>query len=590
MTKQPLLLCTICFILGILGQDFFQLNSKSWGVILGISTLFLGLGLVKKRIFDKLKSVFLLHFFVVVGSFCHFLNLQKPKLPQLSDNKLQNITFQLTKKLNSNEKNKRYKIEILNLEKPFSAVISIPKEQKELDYQHYYSAEAYLNLVQKPQHSYQFDYQKYLARQNIYFQGYIPNEIIAQEKENISFLDLIKQKRLDLLHKIENSALKPQNKALLKGIILADRTEMDRSVIQDFTQTGLIHILAISGSHMAIIFMMILLVLKPIFPVKWRNFPIYISLFCIWIFAIFIDFGSSVVRSCLMISIYYFYVFLQRMPNILHSIALSALMILIMDTHQIFDVGFQLSFFAVLGIFGFYQPVKRLFGKPKNQAVRWLVNTLAITFSAQVAVLPLVIFYFHQFSPMSVLINVPSILIAEIFIIFSFVMCILFGINLMLDGLLKIYDIFATFFLDMVHFFADMDFSFTENIPFSWAEMMILFGIVYVFRKILLDFSVKNGVSLLTLIFLFFSVRIGLNVYFWQKEEVLSHQFFKQNIVSIKNGNHATFFVSENNDIQKVRQYIIAPYSTAMRIDSIETKTTPPHTSLKINGKTYEIR
>lgn len=591
MTKQPLLFCTICFILGIFWQDFFQLNGKFLGVILGISILFLGLGLVKKRIFDKLKSIFLLHFFVVLGGFCHFLNTQTGDfLPHITENKTQNIVFQLRKKLNSNEKNKRYGVEILNHEKPFSVVISIPKEQEELDFRHYYSASAYLNPTQKPQHDYQFDYQKYLARQGIYVQGYIPNEISKTPKTDLGWGDFINQKRLLLIQNIDNSALQNPNKALLKGIILADRTEIDRDTIQNFSRTGLIHILAISGTHIGIIFMLILFVFKPIFSVKYRYFPIYISLSCIWIFAIFIGLGTSVFRACLMISIYYLMMILQRKPDTLHAIGLSALIILSMDTQQVFNIGFQLSFLAVLGIFGFYRPIVQYFGKPKNIITKWLINTFALTISAQIAVLPLTIFYFNQSSPMAILFNIPAIAFAQIFIVFSFLVCVLLGVNVHSDFILKIYDHLSSLFLKMVNFFTKIDFSFVENIAFSPLELVLFFGILYCLRKILMDFSSKNIHHFLCSIFVFVGVKMLIDVHFWQKEEILEHHFFKQNIISIKQGEQCSFLISDNTDMQKINNHIINPYITHRRIEHIQIKKLPENTEVNINGKNYMIK
>lgn len=590
MTKQPLLFCTLFFILGIIGQDFFQWNGWAVGMSLGTSIILLGIGFIKNIFLDKIKSVFLLLFFGALGSFCHFLNTQREKFsPPIVENQTQNIVFQLTKKLNSNEKNKRYEVKILNHERPFSVVISIPKEQEELDFRHYYSAKAYLNPTQKPQYDYQFDYQKYLARQDIFYQGYIPNSFNKKPRNGISFQDQIKQWRLDLLQKIDISSLELQNKSLLKGIILADRTEIDRDTIQNFSQTGLIHILAISGTHMVIIFALILSVFKPIFSVRYRNFPIYISILSIWIFALFIGFGNSVMRSCLMISLYYTMLILQRKPSTLHTLGLSALIILIIDTQQVFNIGFQLSFLAVLGIWGFHRPISQLFGKQKNIITKWLVNSFALTFSAQIAVLPLTIFYFNQFSPMTILFNIPAIAFAQLFIVLSFLICILFGVNFTPNILLNFYDNLASFFLKMVSFFTKIDFSFIPNIPFSLWEVVILFVFLYFLRKILIQFSIKNILHLSFIILIFWGTRLFINFHHWQKEEILEHQYFKQNIISIKQGDQCVFLIKEHSDLKKIQQYIITPYTTQRRIKHWEIKTLP-QSLIHLNGKNYEIK
>ncbi len=591
MNKQPLLICAISFGLGIFFQDKFDF--PFWGtaatLVLGIVGFLAGF-FIRNFFFDRLKSAFLVFLFLGIGIFLHFLSSNSIQNFDFEKNKTTEIVFQLNKKLNSNERNKRYEVEILNFKKPFSAVISIPKEQKELDFLHFYSAEAYLNPTQKPQYDFQFDYQKYLARQNIHYQGFIPNEISFKKKESVSFADKIKQKRLDLLFRIDNSSLQPQNKAILKGIILADRTEIDQEIINHFSKTGLIHILAISGSHMAIIFLMILFVLNPIFSVKYRNIPIYISLAAIWGFAIFIDYGNSVVRSCIMITVYYIMIFLQRKPNLLHSLALAGMMILSIDTQQLFDVGFQLSFLAVFGIFWLYKPITNHYKPLKNRAIRFILNTFSLSLAAQLTTLPLILFYFHQFSIMSVFINVVSIMVSQGFIIFSFIVSILFGIEFTPDWLLEIYDWCASFFLNMVAFFSKTDFSFVENVSIEIPELIILFVLVYLLRSVFEKPNVKTFTHFSFFILLFIFTRILTNFYFWKKEEILLHSFFKQNIISVKQGDKAVFIMSDEADTEKINNFIIKSYITSRRVKNIEIKKVEPMTRLKINQTIYEIK
>lgn len=589
MNKQPLFVCTLGFISGICFQDYFNL-SQLWvisGIVLGV--ILFGLGNIKTLFFDKIKSVFLLFLFFSLGIFIHFLNSQPEQLPVLTKNKPINIVFKLEQKLNSNEKNRRYEIQILNFKNPFSAVISIPKNQQELNFLHIYNTKAYLNPTEKPQHDFQFNYQKYLARQKIFVQGYIPNEISAIPKTELSFTDRIKHQRWILLNRIEQSSLQPQNKALLKGIILADRTEIDKEITQNFTRTGLIHILAISGSHMAIIFLLILFFLKPIFSIKYKNVPIYLSLLAIWVFAILIDYGNSVMRSCIMISIYYVMIFLQRKPDLLHSIALSALLILTWDTHQLFNIGFQFSFIAVLGIFWLYQPIIQLFGKVKNHILRFTLNSFALSFSAQLAVIPLVIYYFHQFSWLSIFINTISIFISQAFIIFSFIVCILFGFNLAVDEILDIYDLSASFFLNMIAFFSRWDFSFLQNIPLNFIELSILLFIVYFLREIFVRPNLKIFLKSLFLGLLFVLTRICYNFYWEQKDEVLSHSFYQQNLISVKKRKHITFILSETINQSKAQEFIINPYFSSRRAEFLEIKILPKGTKLKINNSFYIV-
>ncbi|MDO4762761.1 MAG: ComEC/Rec2 family competence protein [Flavobacteriaceae bacterium] len=590
MNKQPLLICVICFALGIIFQDFNQFNIRWVGAWLLLGIFLLILGFIKKLFFDQVKSLFLAFFFFSSGMFFHFLNSPQKENFNFPKNKTQYIVFQLNKKLNSNEKNKRYEVKIFHEGKAFSAVMAIPKDQKELDFLHFYTTKAYINPTEKPQHDFLFDYQKYLARQDIHYQTYTSNELLTIPKEKINFSDQIKQHRLNLLNKIDSSSvLKPKNKAFLKGIILADRTEINKETIDSFSQTGLIHILAISGSHMAVIFMLISSLLKAFFSAKYRYFPIFLSLFAIWGFAIFINFGNSVLRSCIMISVYYMMFFLQRKPNLPHAMALAGMMILFLDTHQLFNIGFQLSFLAVLGIYWLNRPIVNIFGKVKNKILKFFVNSFALSTSAQVSVAPLTLYYFHHISIFSVFINVASILFAQMLIVFSFIICVLFSFNIAFDWILTIYDFCSSQFLNFVKLFAQWDFSYMNHISMEIPEVITLLILVYFTKKIIINPNVKNALNFSYLTLLFVFIRIFTNIYFWQKDEVLSHQFFQHSLVSVKQGDKTTFYISDKTDIIKIQQYIITPYSISRRIKDIEIITQKTNKRI-INNKEYEIK
>ncbi|GAB1357014.1 hypothetical protein MASR1M29_11820 [Cloacibacterium normanense] len=526
-----------------------------------------------------------------LGVFAHELHNKEqifPNFPSSSE-----VVFTLDKKLNSNEKNKRYEVKILKVNDEINhlgLVLSVPKEEKELDFKHFYKAEIYLNKVKANAQDFGFDYQKYLGRKQIYFQGYAPNSFQVAKKENLTLSEKIKQKRLEVLRNIDQAKLSEKSKEFTKGIILADRTEMDRETVEDFSKSGLVHILAISGSHMAIIFWLILLLLKPIFPANFRNVPIVISLIFIWLFAIFIDFGSSVIRSCIMITAYYFYVLLQRKPDLLHAMAISGLAILIFDTNQLFDVGFQLSFIAVFGIFWLNEPILKYLPKPKNNVQNFLVNVVSISIAAQLATLPLVIYYFHQYSLISVIANLVVIPFSEIIIIFALLMTILLGFGFDISWLNALYDSGVQLVLKVIHFFASLDVFFFKNIPMHWSEVIVLFSMIYFLRRFLTHHHLKSLIKVGFLVILFLMLRIGFNYYENSQSEILVHEFFKEKIISVKEKDKVVFFVKNSKNLEKQKKYIIEPYLVARRVNDFKIIFVPQNVKfLVINEKNYSV-
>ena len=591
MNKQPLLILWICFIFGILISEKLSLSTVLVHVFLSFSFLFLVFSFLKIHFFFKIKEYVLSIFFLGLGVFAHELHNKEQVLPNFPSSS--EVVFTLDKKLNSNEKNKRYEVKILKVNDEINhlgLVLSVPKEEKELDFKHFYKAEIYLNKVKANAQDFGFDYQKYLGRKQIYFQGYAPNSFQVAEKENLTFSEKIKQKRLEVLQNIDQAKLSEKSKEFTKGIILADRTEMDRETVEDFSKSGLVHILAISGSHMAIIFWLILLLLKPIFPANFRNVPIVISLIFIWLFAIFIDFGSSVIRSCIMITAYYFYVLLQRKPDLLHAMAISGLAILIFDTNQLFDVGFQLSFIAVFGIFWLNEPILKYLPKPKNNVQNFLVNVVSISIAAQLATLPLVIYYFHQYSLISVIANLVVIPFSEVIIIFALLMTILLGFGFDISWLNTLYDSGVQLVLKVIHFFASLDVFFFKNIPMHWSEVIVLFSMIYFLRRFLTRHHLKSLIKVGFLVILFLMLRIGFNYYENSKSEILVHEFFKEKIISVKEKDKVVFFVKNSKNLEKQKKYIIEPYLVARRVNDFKIIFVPQNVKfLVINEKNYSV-
>ena len=592
MQKQPLFMVLVCFVVGIFLCDFFSFSTQISFGLLVLSAIFIGFILFNLRFFKKFKNIFLAFFFFSVGVFSHFLNSQKPNLPNFEGKKT--IVFKLDKKLNSNEKYRRYEViastKLAQKSYGFNAIISIPKEEKTLDFKSFYQTKVYLNRVASPNNDFQFNYAKYLARKKIYYQCFVFDEVLVSTKKELSFSEKIKQKRSEVLENINNSHLKPQVKEFLKGIILADRTEMDAEMVSDFSKSGLVHFLAISGTHFAIIFWMILWLLKPLFSAKHRNIPIVISLALLWGFAVFIDYGSSVVRSCLMISAYYGFVILQRKPDLLHALAIAGFGILIFDTQQLFDVGFQLSFLAVLGIYWLNDPFLKLFPAPKNKVQNFFFNLVSISFAAQIATLPLVIYYFHQYSLLSILANLVVLPFSEIIIIFSLVMTIFFAFGVEFYLLNSIFGKIIDVLLHVIHFFANEDFFFIKNISINIWEVFLVFVVIYYLRFVLKRFDFHLVIKFLSIVFIVVLTRILFYFYYLNKSEIMFVNYFNEKVFVVKEKEKAIFWLKNSENEGKIQKFIIDPYITSRRISNYEIKKLPSNTGfIKVNGKIFNI-
>lgn len=572
MNKQPLLLMLLCYVLGIFFCDLIPTSIHQTVFLMSFALVFTMLSFFKVKILKELKNYSLGFLFFSVGVFSHYWHSKKSEIPNFQGK--QTVVFQINKKLNSNKKYRKYEVLAKAEGNEINAILYVPKEEKQLDFKNYYQTKVYINKVESPNNDFQFDYAKYLSRKGIYYQSFATDEILETPKKTLTISEKIRQKRLEILNTIDGSKLPKREREFLKGIILADRTEMDAEMVSDFSKSGLVHFLAISGTHLAIIFWLILYLLKPIFPAKFRKIPIVLSLLFIWSFTIFIDYGSSVVRSCLMITAYYSFVLLQRKPDLLHAMAIAGFAILIFDTHQVFDVGFQLSFVAVFGIFWLNTPILKNLPRPKNKIQDFLFNVVSMSLAAQIATLPLVIFYFHQYSFLSIVANVIIVPFSEIIIIFSLLMTVLFAFKLEFSWLSFIYEKLVDFLLKSIHFFADQDWFFIKNIPLNWGELIILFVVIFLLRGLFLHQS-KTMLRFLGIALLFFMVRIIVDFYQFKKTETLVVENFNQKTIIQKEGNRAIFWADKKSNNKMLKRSIIEPYITSRRIERYEIKVDP---------------
>ena len=591
MNKQPLLLMLLCYVLGIFFCDVRPTSIHQTVFLMSFALVFTMLSFFKVKILKELKNYSLGFLFFSVGVFSHYWHSKKSEIPNFQGK--QTVVFQINKKLNSNKKYRKYEVLAKAEGNEINAILYVPKEEKQLDFKNYYQTKVYINKVESPKNDFQFDYAKYLARKGIYYQSFATDEILEAPKKTLAISEKIRQKRLEILNTIDGSKLPKREREFLKGIILADRTEMDAETVKDFNQTGLVHLLAISGSHMVIIFWLTLLIFNQILPVKFRKVSIVLSILLIWTFAIFIDYGSSVMRSCLMITCYYLMVLLQRKSDLLHSLALSAFILLTFDSNQLFDVGFQLSYVAVLGIWWLTNPIKNLFRKPRFKAEKVFYEISAMTFAAQIATLPLAIYYFHQFSFVSIIANLLIIPLSELIIVSSLVIVILIAFGFSnIPVIYKGFDVFVEYILKLIHWFSNFESLMTRNISLNIFELSILLLVIYFLKFLIKDFfNPKNLLRFGFCLLAFFVVRISFNLYQYNKEEMLVHGFYKEKIVSIKDKDHAIFWMKENKNEDKISDFVINPYLTSRRIKDFKINYIPVDSEAFVyEGKQYDLK
>ena len=273
-----------------------------------------------------------------------------------------------------------------------------------------------------------FDYRAYLARQDIV--GIIDAKGLLRIGKQDGFLPLrwIEALRIRTERVIDNiytesGTVEPSLHAqLLKGILLGKRSDLPTETLDIFRNSGTFHVLAVSGLHVGLVAMFCYF--------GFRCFRLPQKVLClltiaaVLIYACLIGFRPSVFRASLMAILFLFATLIDRDADLFNLLAFAALVLLLLNPLQMWDVGFQLSFIAVAAIVYFVpkmeQPLRRLWenedGSPsqggipvvtrfRNAAVKWLVLSYLVTLAAQIGTMPLIAYHFFRTYPLGFIVG-----------------------------------------------------------------------------------------------------------------------------------------------------------------------------------------
>lgn len=244
-----------------------------------------------------------------------------------------------------------------------------------------------------------FDEEKYYGHQHIYEKMTINATQWSKtgRDESYIFKRISEQWRKYCEEIIEKNITTSNEANISKALLLGVRTTLDKDLKQAYSNVGVIHILAVSGMHVALLFLLFNFFLKRFMIYNWgeRYLP-FLFLLLLWSFAFLTGLSASVVRAVVMFSFLLLAQIIGRKNNTINTIFVSAFVMLLYDAHYLFDVGFQLSYLAVLGIVWIHPWLfEKIIFKSKFPSMIW--EAMSVTLAAQLVTTPLCIYYFHQF-------------------------------------------------------------------------------------------------------------------------------------------------------------------------------------------------
>jgi len=351
-------------------------------------------------------------------------------------------------------------------------------------------------------------------------------------------------------------------------LVLGQRKELSKELISEYQRAGAIHILAVSGLHVGVILLLVSFLLKPLERIRYGVFiKTLCIIFLLWVFAFIAGLSASVVRAVTMFTFVAIGMFFGRNNGIEFSLISSMFLLLLIKPLFLFDVGFQLSYLAVFGIV-YMQPNIYALWKPRVVFFDFLWKLCSVSIAAQIAVLPLSLYYFHQF---------PALFIVSNLVIIPFLGIILIGgVLVIFFSILKILpqyiaDFYGTIISWMnafVSWISDQEMFLFRDVSMSFVFMLCCYLLIFFAVYFLAVQSSKicryflSSVFVCQLIFLF-----ELNESKGKKEFIVFHKS-KTSIIGERKGERLLLQQDTINAQSKNHSFINA-YQTSEKIDEI---------------------
>ena len=396
-----------------------------------------------------------------------------------------------------------------------------------------------------------FDYGLYLSRQDIYTMFYLSDVAVLSNEPNS-----IKKFAISAKNHISKQVDKFFNRpysSILKAMLTGDKVSLEPETKDIFINTGLIHLLVVSGLHIG--FCVVIF----IFFFKLFNLPLkyvyFLTIPAVFFYVVVTGANPPAVRAAIMASSILMALILNREPLIYNAIALSALIILIINPQDLFTASFQMSFLATLGIIYLYPKINKIFSNVKNKFLKNLCSIASVTLSAQIALIPVLLFYFGKISVISLFSNIIVVPVIGFVLGLSYI----FYLATFISSYLAVFiSVILAVVLKIILFVMD----FFSNLKYSTVDVVKpgIFEIILYYAAVILMFEFGKSKKM----FLVLLVLILIMVFEPLKQKEWTKTFEgKRNVTThIKTKNENTIIFREKiNDkyyFSNLQQYLIS--------------------------------
>lgn len=316
--------------------------------------------------------------------------------------------------------------------------------------------------VKKPPNPEQFDYKDYLYKKGVTHQVYLKSDKWLSLDYNMSnpIYRLSYSLRDFLLLTMRRLGVEEDEYAVAAAILLGYDDSLPIDLRQKYVAAGAMHILCVSGLHVGVIFMVFsyLLIFLDDRKKMQRLLKHLLLLFLVWFYALLAGLAPSIMRTTIMLSFVVIGNIINRKGVLLNSLAASALILLCINPANLFEIGFMLSYIAVIGIVVLQKPISKVIYS-KYKIVNKIWEITSVTIAAQIATVPFTIYYFHQFPTYFWLSNLFMTPISSVVIIGGMIMLLIFFIPYI--------NMIVAFLVSKMIYVMNLGVEWIESLPFS---------------------------------------------------------------------------------------------------------------------------
>ena len=406
--------------------------------------------------------------------------------------------------------------------------------------------------IQNSQNPYEFNYRDYLKNQQIYHQVSISKEsFLIKPNPKSTIYGIAANIRFQINKSLIKSGFKNDELALINALLLGQRQTISEDLLTSYTDAGAVHILAVSGLHIGIIFLFLIFIFRGLNSFKnGKLITAVLIISILWFYAIIAGLSASVVRAVAMFTALSVGLLLNKPSNVYNTLFISMFFLLLFHPFYLFEVGFQLSYLAVFSIVWIQQKLENLWVS-KIWLFRKMWQLFSVSIAAQLGILPLSLFYFHQFPTLFFVANMLIIPFLGFILIAGIIIIILSICDVLPQALADFYIFILQKMNEITTFVSSIDSFIIRDISMSLLLMLAIYFVIILLFK----WVEKKKYS--RLMFVFFSIIMFQAILIYEKyerqskKELIVFNSPRKSTIGLRNGDKITFTASSLGRITK---------------------------------------